>query len=73
MSSLAEVYAKDLGVKVTKPTITDHYFPIYCNRYVCCDMNTDVQSQQYEHWEIVNKLLKPIFVNMEKFTPILIT
>lgn len=65
MSSLAEVYAKDLGVKITKPTITDHYFPIYCSRYICCDRQTDIQSQQYEHWEVINKLLKPIFADQD--------
>ena len=63
MSSLAEVYAKDLGVKITKPTITDHYFPIYCNKYVCCDITTDTSSQQYEYWDVVNGLLKPIFAD----------
>ena len=63
MSSLAEVYAKDLGVKITKPFITDHYFPLTSTKYVCIDFQTKVPSQQYEYWAIVDKLLKPYFLD----------
>ena len=28
MTHIAEVYAKDLGVKVGKPHIQDHFYPI---------------------------------------------
>ena len=63
MSSLAEVYAKDLGVKITKPFITDHYFPLTSSKYICIDLKTEVPSQQYEYWDIVDKLLKPYFID----------
>ena len=34
MSHIAEVYAKDLGVKIGKPVITEHFFPGLPNIYI---------------------------------------
>jgi hypothetical protein len=60
MSHIAEVYAKDLGVKIGKPIIADHYFPIGLDRYICTNLETNIQSQQYDYWGIVCSLLNPI-------------
>ena len=34
MSHIAEVYAKDLGVKIGTPKLTEHFYPGLPDRYV---------------------------------------
>ena len=34
MSHIAEVYAKDLGVEIGRPYITDHFFPGLPDKYI---------------------------------------
>jgi hypothetical protein len=60
MSHIAEVYAKDLGVKIGKPTITEHFFPNTQDVYICCGFNSTNKSEQYNYWDIVNSLVSPI-------------
>ena len=62
MSSIVEVYAKDLGVKIGKPTITEHFFPNTIDKYICCDFDSDNKSESYNYWDIVRSLIKP-FLN----------
>ena len=59
MSSLVEVYAKDLGVKVGEPTITEHFYPNTTENYICFDFNSDNKSESYNYWDIVWSLIQP--------------
>ena len=62
MSSITEVYAKDLGVKIGgKAKITDHFCPIPEEKYITFFKDDPDQVNQYDHWEIVLSLLNPIF------------
>lgn len=58
MSSIVEVYAKDLGVRIGKPTITEHFFPNTIDKYICCDFDSDNKSESYNYWDIVQSLIK---------------
>jgi len=59
MSHIAEVYAKDLGVKIGKPELTEHYFPICFKKYITFQNPIKMQAQQYDYWDIVFDLVKP--------------
>ena len=58
MSHIAEVYAKDLGVKVGKPQIQDHFFPVTYDKYITFHAVTEIQSKQYDYWDICLFLIK---------------
>jgi hypothetical protein len=58
MSHIAEVYAKDLGVKIGKPQITEHFFPICEEKYITFQNPAKMQAQQYDYWDIVLYLIK---------------
>lgn len=60
MSHVAEVYAKDLGVKIGKPTITEHYLPNSEETYVCFDFKSPDKIGQYNYWDIVVSLVTPV-------------
>ena len=58
MTHIAEVYAKDLGVKVGKPHIQDHFYPIVSEKYITLHTDTEIQSKQYDHWDLCISMLK---------------
>lgn len=58
MSHIAEVYAKDLGVKIGKPVITDHYYPNILDKYIYFNPHGDYPSQEYLYWDIVFSIIK---------------
>jgi len=60
MSSISEVYAKDLGVKIGKAKITEHFHPIPEGKYITFFKQDIIQANQYDYWEIVMSLLSPI-------------
>ena len=59
MSHIAEVYAKDLGVKIGKPVITEHFFPGLPNRYITIQSSNKMPAANYLYWDIVLNLVKP--------------
>ena len=59
MSHLVKEYAKNLGVKVSKPIVKDHFFPIVADRYITICNDDDVQAKHYPYYDIVLDLLKP--------------
>jgi hypothetical protein len=59
MSHIAEVYAKDLGVKIGKPKLTEHFFPITKDKYICYEISSNLQAQKYDYWDIVSSLVTP--------------
>ena len=65
MSHLVEEYAKSLGVKIDKPVISSHFYPITSSKYIT--INTDNKknkSKIYEDWGIVFNIIKK-YLNKE--------
>lgn len=59
MSHLAEEYAKSCGVKIGKPVLKPHYFPILHDKYITIHNDKKVQAKEYNMWPDVIALLKP--------------
>lgn len=60
MSHIAEVYAKDLGVEIGRPCITDHFFPGLPDKYITVSsVNKKTGNSNYHYWDIVIGLIKP--------------
>jgi len=59
MSHLAEEYAKSCGVKIGKPVLSPHYFPVLHDKYITIHNDRKVQAKEYEMWPDVIELLKP--------------
>jgi hypothetical protein len=59
MSHLAEEYAKSCGVKIGKPVLKPHYFPIVYDKYITIHNDKKVQAKEYDMWVDVIQLLKP--------------
>jgi hypothetical protein len=59
MSHLIEEYAKNLGCKISKPYLVDHFYPIPFDKYITFHTNDEkVQSKHYDYWSIVFSLIK---------------
>lgn len=56
---LAEVYAKDLGVKVGTPQFTPHFFPCTFESYITIHNGNKVPSKEYSYWRDVIRIIKP--------------
>lgn len=59
MSHVAEVYAKDLGVKIGKAQLTDHFYPICTDKYIVANLDNELQVNQYDYWDVVISLIGP--------------
>lgn len=59
MSHIAEVYAKDLGAKIGKPEITEHFFPGLPEKYITIQASNKMPAANYFYWDIVVGLVKP--------------
>ena len=59
MSHLAEEYAKCCGVKIGKPVLKPHYFPILYDRYITIHNDKKVQAKEYDMWPDVIEILRP--------------
>lgn len=62
MSHLLEEYAKNLGVYISKPIVSEHYFPICENQYITIHSESSIQSKNYKYFNIVLSLLKPFLI-----------
>jgi len=62
MSHVAEVYAKDLGVKIGKPQLIEHFYPVLVDDYIVFNNQDNLQVNQYDYWGIVIDLIKPHLV-----------
>ena len=58
MSHLAEEYAKSCGVKIGKPVLNPHYFPVLYDKYITIHNDKKVQAKEYDMWVDVVELLK---------------
>ena len=59
MSHLAEEYAKCCGVRIGKPVIKPHFFPVLADRYITIHNDKKIQAKEYDFWPQVIDLLKP--------------
>jgi len=60
MSHLLEEYAKNLGVKVSKPIVQEHFYPLLDDKYIIICGEDRVQSKYYKHYPLVLGLSNPI-------------
>jgi len=59
MSHIVEVYAKDLGVKIGDPVVTDHFFPGLPDKYITIQASNKMPAANYLYWDLVIGLIKP--------------
>ena len=64
MSHLIEEYAKSLGVKIGKPVLNDHFYPILDEKYITIHTDNKIDSKNYEYFPQVINLIKPILNNL---------
>jgi hypothetical protein len=58
MSHIAEVYAKEIGVKIGRPHITEHFYPLPCEKYITVHHSTKIESRNYDYWDVVLAIVK---------------
>lgn len=63
MSHIAEVYAKDLGVKIGAPRITEHFIPGLPDKYMTIQSSNKMEASTYQYWDIVLHLIKPHLID----------
>jgi len=61
MSHILYEYAKNLGAKISKPDIQEHFFPSLDDNYIIFYNGDDTESKNYKHYPIVFQLLAPFF------------
>lgn len=59
MPHLLKEYAKNLGVKISKPVVKNHFFPIEFENYITVSVDEENQSKNYKNYDIVFFILKP--------------
>ena len=59
MAHLVEEYAKNLGVKFSRPVLKDHFFPINFDKYITISLEKDNDSKVYPYFGMVINLLRP--------------
>lgn len=59
MSHILEEYAKNLGVLISKPIVSEHYFPIPENKYITIYSEENIQSKNYKHFDLMLDLINP--------------
>ena len=59
MGHLIEEYAKSLGVKIGKPVLLDHFYPMLCDKYITIHCDNKIDSKYYEYFPQVVSLLTP--------------
>ena len=62
MPHLLKEYAKNLGVKISKPIFKEHFFPLDFDKYIVLYNEHNVQSRNYKYFNIVLGILRP-FLN----------
>ena len=59
MSHLLEEYAKNLGVKIARPIVKGHFFPLVGEKYITISTEKEHCSQSYKYYNIALDLLRP--------------
>jgi len=61
MAHLVEEYAKNLGVKIGKPVVSPHFFPIEFSKYIVISGESSTPSKCYKSYPIVFGFLYKFF------------
>lgn len=59
MSHLIEEYAKNLGVKIAEPIVSQHFWPVIPEKYIVVYLESESPSKQYKYYDIVFDTLYP--------------
>jgi hypothetical protein len=59
MSHLIEEYAKNLGVKISKPVVSKQFWPVIPEKYIVIHLESDIDSKKYKYYDIVIDAIKP--------------
>tara|TARA_R110002020_G_scaffold349931_1_gene563382 strand:- start:161 stop:1303 length:1143 start_codon:yes stop_codon:yes gene_type:complete len=59
MPHLLEEYAKNLGVKISLPIVSDHFFPLIADKYITLCNDDEVESKHYPYYDMVLNLIEP--------------
>jgi hypothetical protein len=60
MPSLAQTYAQAIGMKLDKPYVRKHYFPLNIEKYVTLQpFSSNQASKNYDYWNEVTIILAP--------------
>lgn len=59
MSHLIEEYAKNLGVKISKPIVSKHFWPVVDEKYITICASANIPSKTYKYYELVLSFIKP--------------
>ena len=57
MSHLIEEYSKSLGVRISKPIVSRHFYPVMFDNYITIQLATDISAKKYHYYEIVIDLI----------------
>jgi hypothetical protein len=57
--NLLERAALDTGLKIAKPSITEHFFPLPFDKYIILQADARFESRKYEYWPEVLSLIVP--------------
>jgi hypothetical protein len=60
MGHLIEEYAKTLGVKIGKPVLVEHFYPILDDKYITIHTDSKIDSKNYEYFPQVLNFILPI-------------
>jgi hypothetical protein len=60
MSHIIEEYSKNLGVKISKPMLSKHFWPIMHDKYITIYLDPHTPSKQYKYYNIVVDMVKNI-------------
>tara|TARA_B100000287_G_scaffold100163_1_gene92261 strand:+ start:2434 stop:3564 length:1131 start_codon:yes stop_codon:yes gene_type:complete len=58
---LIERYSLATGLKIDNPTISEQFYPVVCDKYVCFHASSKDNLRDYDYWDEVKSLLKPFF------------
>ena len=61
---LIERYSLSTGLKIDNPTISEQFFPIVCEKYVCFHASSKDNLRDYDYWHEVKSLLAPHFAKL---------
>jgi hypothetical protein len=59
MSHLIEEYAKNLGVKIAKPIVSKHFWPVIPEKYLTIYLEPHLSSKKYKYYDIVIDSIRP--------------
>jgi hypothetical protein len=59
MSHLIEEYAKNLGVKIAKPIVSKHFWPLAFDKFITICLEPNLPSKQYNYYSTVLEMIMP--------------